>query len=145
LVNTTNTIDLKYTITNRMGITFRLRHYRSTLSYDSFFDLQSDGSLMANSLTGLDANGESVYNTNFNAFTIDFVYRWVFRPGSEINFVWKNAIFSDDKYVQTSYVQNVQKMFEYSPLNSFSIKVLYWLDYQTLKKLGKKNREIREH
>jgi hypothetical protein len=143
LVNTTNTIDLKYTLTNRMGISFRLRHYRSSLSYDSFFDLQNDGSLLANNLTGLDADGVSVYNTNFNAFTIDFVYRWVFRPGSEISFVWKNAIFSDDKFVQTSYLQNVQNMFEYSPLNSLSIKVLYWLDYQTLKKLGKKNRELR--
>lgn len=141
LVNTTNSINLSYTMTNRMGITFRLRHYRSTLSYDSFYDLQTDGTLLANNLTGLDANGESVYNTNFNAFTIDFVYRWVFRPGSEINVVWKNAIFSDDKFVQSSYTQNVQKMFEYSPLNSFSIKVLYWLDYQTLKKLGKKNKE----
>ncbi len=143
LVNTTNTIDLKYTLTNRMGISFRLRHYRSSLSYDSFYDLQNDGSLLANNLTGLDADGVSVYNTNFNAFTIDFVYRWVFRPGSEISFVWKNAIFSDDKFVQTTYLQNVQNMFEYSPLNSLSIKVLYWLDYQTLKKLGKKNRELR--
>lgn len=145
LVNITNTIDLKYTLTNRMGISFRLRHYRSSLSYNSFFDLQNDGTLLANNLTGLDANGVSVYNTNFNAFTIDFVYRWVFRPGSEINFVWKNAIFSDDKFVQTSYLQNIQNMFEYSPQNSLSIKVLYWLDYQTLKKLGKKNREIREN
>jgi hypothetical protein len=141
LVNTTNTIDLKYTLTNRMGISFRLRHYRSSLSYDSFFDLQNDGSLLANNLTGLDADGVSVYNTNFNAFTIDFVYRWVFRPGSEISFVWKNAIFSDDKFVQTSYLQNVQNMFEYSPLNSLSIKVLYWLDYQSLKKLGTKKKE----
>jgi hypothetical protein len=122
-----------------MGITFRLRHYRSTVSYNSFYDLQTNGTLVANNLTGLDANGVSAYNTNYNAFTIDFVYRWVFRPASELNIVWKNAIFSDDKFVQTNYIQNTKNIFDYSPLNSFSIKVLYWLDYQALKKIGKKN------
>lgn len=134
LVNTTNTLNFRYTITNRMGITFRLRHYRSVLSYNSFFDLNLDGTLTANSLDGLDANGESVYNTNFNAFTIDLVYRWVFQPGSEINIVWKNSIFSDDVNIDQTYFTNLSSMFDYSPLNSFSIKVLYWLDYQSLKR-----------
>jgi len=133
-INTINTINLQYTLTNRMGLTFRLRHYRSALSYDSFYYLNDDGTLTPNNLSGLDANGESVYNTNFNAFTIDFVYRWVFLPGSEVNIVWKNAIFSDNKNVQQSYFNNLSTIFNDAPLNSFSIKVLYWLDYQTLKR-----------
>ena len=121
-----------------MGMTFRLRHYRSSLSYDSFFDLNIDGTLTPNNLDGLDVNGESVYNTNFNAFTIDLVYRWVFLPGSEINVVWKNAIFSSDKFVSTTYFNNLSQMLDYTPSNSFSIKVLYWLDYQSLKRKSKK-------
>lgn len=133
-INTTNTINLQYTLTNKMGITFRLRHYRSSLSYDSFYDLNQDGTLTPNNLSGLDANGESVYNTNFNAFTIDFVYRWVFLPGSSIDIVWKNAIFSNDKKISETYFTNLSSMFDYSPLNSFSIKILYWLDYQSLKR-----------
>ncbi len=134
VVETTNTIDLRYTLTNKMGVTFRLRHYRSALQYDRFYYLNEDGRLTPNDLDGLDAEGESVYNTNFNAFTIDFVYRWVFLPGSEINIVWKNSIFSSDKEVAESYVYNLSTMFENAPLNSFSIKVLYWLDYQSLKR-----------
>ncbi len=133
-INTTNAINFRYTLTNRMGITFRLRHYRSVISYDSFFDLNQDGTLTPNSLDGLDANGVSVYNTNFNAFTIDMVYRWVFQPGSEINIVWKNSIFSDDSNINQSYFINLSSMFDYAPLNSLSIKVLYWLDYQSLKR-----------
>lgn len=133
-INTTNTINFQYTLTNRMGLNFRLRHYRSSLSYDSFYNLNYDGTLTANNLNGLDANGESVYNTNFNAFTIDFVYRWVFLPGSELNIVWKNAIFSNDKKIQESYFNNLSTMFDYAPMNSFSIKLLYWLDYQSLKR-----------
>ncbi|MCF8415004.1 MAG: DUF5916 domain-containing protein [Crocinitomicaceae bacterium] len=136
--NTTNTINFRYTLTNRMSATFRLRHYRSSISYNSFFNLNQDGSLTPNSLTGMDVNGVSAYNTNFNAFTIDLVYRWVFLPGSEINIVWKNAIFSSDELVTASYFNNLTRMFDYQPSNSFSIKVLYWLDYQSLKRKSAK-------
>ena len=83
-------------------------------------------------MTGLDGNGVPIYNTNYNAFTIDLVYRWVFLPGSEINVVWKNSIFSNDKYIDAPYFSNISAVLDYSPLNSFSIKILYWLDYQSL-------------
>lgn len=128
-----NTLNVNYTLTNHMGLTFRVRHYRSLVTYNSFYNLQSNGTLVANNLTGLDANNESAYNTNFNAFTIDMVYRWVFLPGSEINIVWKNAIFSSDKKYAESYLTNLQSTFAYDQLNSFSIKILYWLDYLSLK------------
>lgn len=138
--NVTNTINLRYTFTKTMGFTFRLRHYRSNVKYNYFYDLQDNGNLTRNTFTGLDVNGESAYNTNFNAFTIDMVYRWVFKPGSEINLVWKNSIFTNDKRVQESYMQNLNSTFENGALNSISIKVIYWLDYQSLKSVLKKKR-----
>jgi hypothetical protein len=133
-----NTIDLAYTLTDRMGVTFRLRHYRSAIRYNYFYYLQDDGSLQRNELTGLDADGNSAYNTNFNAFTIDFVYRWVFLPGSEINVVWKNSIFTNDKRISENYFQNLQGTFENNALNSLSVKVIYWIDYQDLKRVFKR-------
>lgn len=136
--NTISSINLTYTLTNRMGITFRLRHYRSAVDYSSFYFLNSDGTLQANSLDGLDENGISAYNENYNAFTIDFGYRWVFQPGSEMSVVWKNSIFADDQYYSASYFSNARTMFENAPLNSFSLKVLYWLDYNSLKRKKKK-------
>ena len=136
--NVINTININYTITNLMGITFKLRHYRSYIRYNYFYDLQADGSLQRNELTGLDTDGESAYNTNFNAFTIDFVYRWVFRPGSELSLVWKNSIFTNDKRVSETYLQNLGSTFENNALNSISIKLLYWIDYQDIKRLFKK-------
>lgn len=136
----TNTINLRYTFTKRMGFTFRLRHYRSNVRYNYFYDLQNDGLLLRNTFTGLDVNGESAYNANFNAFTIDMVYRWVFKPGSEINVVWKNSIFTNDKRVQESYMQNIQSTFDNGALNSISIRVLYWLDYQSLKSALRKKK-----
>lgn len=136
--NVINTININYTLTNRMGITFKLRHYRSHIRYNYFYDLQEDGTLERNELTGLDSDGESAYNTNFNAFTIDFVYRWVFRPGSELSIVWKNSIFTNDKRVSETYLQNLGSTFENNAANSISIKLLYWIDYQDIKRLFKK-------
>jgi hypothetical protein len=95
--------------------------------------LQDDGSLLENGMTGLNDQGVLVYNTNYNAFTIDFVYRWVFKPGSEINIVWKNAIFSSDEAIKAAYLSNINGLFQNDPLNSLSIKVIYWLDYQSLR------------
>jgi hypothetical protein len=121
-------------MTNRMGLTFRMRHYRSSIRYNFFYELMENGRLEQTAFTGLDANGVSAYDINYNAFTIDFVYRWVFMPGSELSLVWKNSIFLSDKRVVEDYLTNLQSTLENGPFNSFSIKILFWLDYQDLDK-----------
>ena len=55
-------------------------------------------------------------------------------PASEINLVWKNAVFSSDNRVNDSYLTNLQNTFENGPMNSFSFKIIYWLDAYNLKK-----------
>ena len=138
-IDITSAINLDYNITNRMGLTFRLRHYRSSIKYLSFSKLNLDGSVSPlDNFSGLDENGNSAYNINFNAFTIDLVYRWVFLPGSEINVVWKNSIFTSDDKVAENYFYNLRSTFNNGPTNSVSVKVIYWLDYDSIKKLVKK-------
>jgi len=68
-----------------MGITFRARHYLSTVNNQSFFILQATGLLKA------DSNFYAGANKNVNFFNIDMVYTWQFAPGSFLNIVWKNA------------------------------------------------------
>ena len=138
-INTTNTLNINFTLTNRMGITFRMRHYRSSIVYNYFYDLQTNGRLIENTFSGNTTEGKSAYNINYNAFTIDFVYRWVFLPGSEINLVWKNSIFLSNKNVNEKYWANLQTTLDNGQMNSFSIKVLYWLDYQYLKRKNKQS------
>ncbi len=128
-INTTQTISLEYILTNRMGITFRLRHYRSAINYHYFGTLNEQGLVDAiPSYQGLNNNDESAYNINYNAFTIDCQYRWVFQPNSEFNIVWKNSIFSADKDVQSMYWSNLQNTLANGPVNSISFKLIYWLD-----------------
>ncbi len=128
-------LGMEYTLTNRIGLTFRLRHYNSKIKYNSFYELLTNGRLSAlPDYTGLDANGVSAYDINYNAFTIDMVFRWVFLPGSELNLVWKNSIFTSDSFVNENYWNTLNNTLNNGPTNSFSLKVLYWLDTLNLKK-----------
>ena len=62
------------------------------------------------------------------------LFRWVFFPGSEINVVWKNYIFSEDENINQNYWNNLFNSLQDGPMNTFSIKLIYWLDAQYLKK-----------
>jgi hypothetical protein len=134
-INTTQTIGIDYTLTNRIGLTFRLRNYNAIIKYNSFSELLNSGRLgYLENYTGNDENGQSVYDINYNAFTIDMLFRWVFFPGSEINIVWKNSIFSNNEKVNQTYWNTLFSSLEDGPMNTFSVKLIYWLDAQYLKK-----------
>ena len=112
-----------------------MRHYNSKISYNFFNELLSNGRLSKlENYSGLDENGISVYDINYNAFTIDMVFRWVFLPGSELNLVWKNSIFTSDSEVSANYWNTLNNTLKNGPTNSFSLKLIYWLDTLSLKK-----------
>lgn len=133
----TNTIDLSYTITNKSGATFRLRHYWSTVQYDEFYKLEQNGRLSSTTINAVNSEGISYYNTSFNAFSIDLVYRWIFSPASEISVVWKNNIFTNDSDVNIDYLRNLEQTLATDQLNSISIRVVYFIDYLTIRKFLK--------
>ena len=132
---TTNTIDLRYTINNVSGITFRLRHYWSKVNYSNFFILNKKGALSATEISETTINGEHKYNTNFNAFSIDMVYRWIFSPASELNLVWKNNIFTEDSQSSIAFSPNLDNTLRADQYNSISLRVIYFLDYLQIRKL----------
>ena len=126
--NLSQFLEFNYTITNMMNLSLRTRHYWSVLEYHAFFTLNADGSLSPNGSLGLDAQGNSAFNLNYNALTIDCAYRWVVKQGSELSFVWKSSVFSSVKDISPDYFQNMNDLFNSGLFNSFSIKFLYWLD-----------------
>lgn len=128
-----NIINASYIFTNRMGVTFRLRHYNATISHHGFKILNEDGSL-GEEVLGLD---HADYDNNFDAFNIDMVYRWVFAPGSEINIVWKNSIFRYDNVLAESYFRALGQTLDAPQTNSLSIKILYYLDYEVFSRKDK--------
>ncbi len=132
--NFENTFSLKYIFTNRMALTFRVRHYWATLKYHSFHTLTKDGYLEPNSYTGVAGDGTSLHNTSFNAFNVDLVYTWVFAPGSEIRIVWKNSIYDFTQAVDLSYKDDFTNTIVAPQTNSVSIKLIYYLDAANLRR-----------
>lgn len=124
-----NILKAKYNFNNRSGITFRARHYWSKVEAKELFDLKSDGTLLPTTQTGV-----AMENQNLNFFNIDAVYTLQFAPGSFINIVWKNAIFTDDNPIQYRYFKNFDRTIDAPQNNNLSVKILYYLDYLDFKK-----------
>ncbi len=128
-----HTLSAKYNFNNKMGITFRARHYVSTVDNKEFYLLQRDGSLLAN------AGFHPDVNQNANFFNIDMVYTWEFAPGSFINIVWKNAAQSYTDVVEKQYFKNLSNTISQDNNNNLSLKVIYFLDYLKFKNSVRKN------
>ncbi len=127
----TNTLESSYIFNNKSSLSLRLRHYWIKAHYKNYYNLQEDGSLKQNGF--IDDN-----DFNVNAFNIDMVYTWNFAPGSELLLVYKNAIYSDEDNSVINYFSNLRNTFDSPMTNSFSIKILYYLDYLKLKRKIKK-------
>lgn len=129
-----NSIAADYTFTNRMGLVLRLNHYWQEVHYLSFGELQENGWTTISEYSGTDADGKSLHNTSYNAFTIDMNFRWVVYPGSEISFVWKYNIYASENALDLNYFKVFNDLFEQPQLNSFSVKALFFLDAGKLKR-----------
>jgi hypothetical protein len=126
-----NILSVKYNFSNKMGITFRARHYVSTVGNKDFYLLQRDGSLIAN--TGFHPS----VNENVNYFNIDMVYTWEFAPGSFLNIAWKNAEQYYTDVVTRHYFINLGNTLIQDNNNNLSIKIIYFIDYYKLKNNNK--------
>jgi hypothetical protein len=128
--NTTieNKIESSFIFSANSYLSIRFRHYWSRADYlDDYFLLQEDGSLEP---VSYDTN----HDYNYNAFNIDMGYTWRFAPGSELSLVWKNSIYSGSDEIFYDFGDNLRNMFDSDKMNSLSLKILYYLDYQYLKR-----------
>lgn len=123
-----NVLSIKYNFSKNSGITFRGRHYWSEVTPQQFYTLNTDGTLAENNLYNQNQN------RNFNIFTIDMVYTWQFAAGSFLNIVWKNSIIGFDDKINQGYFKNLNNTVGSTQNNNLSIKVLYYLDYLSIKK-----------
>jgi hypothetical protein len=122
-----NEFNFKYNFTNRMGILFTSRHYKSSVDNRELFTIDR-GKLIQEK-----AENPTVGNRNINFFNIDMVYTWQIAQGSFINVVWKNNIFTNDKDISRDYFANLQQTLAADQNNNLSVKIIYFLDYATIK------------
>ncbi len=124
-----NVFNASYTFNPNTALTLRARHYWTSVVYRQYHLLEEDGRL-----------GATYFNesrdANFNAFNVDMIFRWRFAPGSDLFVVWKNSILHSDALAGETYFSNWGNLFEAPQNNSLSVKLIYFLDYQSLVRRG---------
>lgn len=116
-----------YSFTANMNLSLRIRHYWSKVNHEEFFDSRPDGSKLTPTYTGLDADGNFVHNQNFNAFNVDFFWRWRFAPGSDAFISYKTQSFFEGNF-NDGFFQNIGALGTDRVDNNLTLKVVYWLD-----------------
>ena len=132
--NLTNTLNASYIFTNRMGVTFRARHYWSRVVYNQFFELTQDRGLINTDYTGIDVDGPQ-HDRNFNTFNIDMEYNWQLAPGSEIRAIWKRQIRTDGNNTDLDFFDNFSDTFGANNFDTITIRFVYFIDYLNVKNL----------
>lgn len=126
----TSTLTGIYHFTPRMNINLRARHYWNKVQYKSFYDVDAKGKLVPRPF--INNKDENVNIFNFDAFL-----NWDFRPGSRLIAGYKNWLGNDEEVngsLYKDYFRNLRQTFSLRHGNEFSIKFIYFLDYNELKK-----------
>jgi len=120
------------------ALTLTFRNFWSTVTYDNaLFALQDDGSLSTDD--GYTVNSLDNPNINFNTWNLDFKYSWEFAPGSRLTALYRNSLFNQDTASSDSYFDSLSTLFKEPIQHTFSLRLQYFLDYNNVKHIFKKN------
>jgi hypothetical protein len=128
-----NVLTSQFIFNTKTSLSLRVRHYWSQAKYLQYYTLNNNGYLDPSSYW-------QNHDINFNAFTVDLQFVWYFAPGSELSVVWKNNINTSGNMIETNYFHNFNDMITSPQTNSFSFRVLYYLDYLYIKKVFSKKK-----
>ena len=119
-----------YNFTSRINLTLRARHYWNKVIYKEFFNVDQNGKL-------IDRDFLIGRNEDVNIFNVDAFFTWDFRLGSRLILGWKNWL-GDNEYVDgyryTSYAHNLSETLNLRHANEITLKFIYFLDYNQLRK-----------
>ncbi len=127
VIEISNSLNFSYVFTNRISLSVIARHYWSGGRYSQYYLLQKDGS-MQNIADNLNADFD------FNAWTLDAVFTMQFAPGSFLTLAWKNLVEEDGIVPKFTYISNINNTINQPLANSFSLKAIYYLDVNKLRK-----------
>ncbi len=137
IANLENSLTASYNFDPYKAIDLRFRNFWGTADYgdELFFVLNENGSLTP---TNYDTS-ENDPNRNFNIWNIDLSFRWRFAPGSEATLLYRNQIFNQDNLSSINYGESLQNLFDQPGQHTVSLRVTYFLDYNNIKHMFKKN------
>lgn len=118
-----------YNFTSRINLTLRARHYLSRLNFNRFANVDAGGNTIPRS-------GSTSFD-NVNIFNLDAFLTWDFRLGSRLIVGYKNWLGDNEVATITrknNYVRNLGEIFNLRHGNEFTIRFIYFIDYNKLRK-----------
>ena len=134
------TFTASYNFNPNHILSLTLRNYWGIVEYDDrLFSLQDNGRVTSTSgytTTNIPNNPD----INFSTWNFDLGYSWQFAPGSFITALYRNQLFNFDNEARDSYTQSIDTLFKQPINNVFSLKLQYFLDYNQIAGIFKKNK-----
>jgi len=128
-------LESQYIFNEKMALNLAFRHYYTDVTYDRFFTLEKDGELTPNN------SYSENHNATYNSWNVDLRFSWWFAPGSQLSLLYRNAIEGYDDISNVNFRDNFDHLFAQPQLNSISLRVSYFLDYNRMKTWFKKKPE----
>jgi len=125
-----NTLSIIYSFTNKAWLSLKVRHYWSSAIYNKYYTLNESGKLVPIDSPPYDSD------IDFQMLNLDFAIKWEFAPGSQLSIGWKNLFSHEGLKTGNDYFLTADKMLESPKYNSFSIRLLYYFDFLSIKKNG---------
>ncbi|PTM07193.1 MAG: protein with DOMON-like ligand-binding domain protein [Bacteroidetes bacterium] len=122
---------------NTLRLSFR-NYWSTAANRENLYLLEQDGSQSLDdgyTITNLDLDP----NRNFNIWNFDLSYEWQFAPGSQLVALYRNQLFNSTSESRDSFSQSLGDLFDQDIQHTFSVKMVYFLDYNSLKRMFKKN------
>lgn len=155
-----NSFNANFTFTNTMGINLEVRHYWARVQNHYMQRLNTRGQLVdtdynakrfeyrnSDGTTYIEespiANGDLVrefnrHDTNFNAFNVYLTYNWQIAPGSFVRVVYQDVLTTQNNLAYLSFMNNFKQATSVPHNQSLSVRLIYFLDYLTVRNLFKK-------
>ncbi len=131
-INTYNNgLSGQYNLNNKMSIVMQVNHFFSSVKYAEYGILDDKGLVNLSDYSGIDEDGDSYHDINFNFFTINTVFTWRFAPGSDLVVSYKSDVQRNSPYV--GYLRNVGELRDFYRYGGLNVKALYFLDVNKVK------------
>jgi hypothetical protein len=133
-----NSISGDYNFNSFHGLSLTFRNYWSTVDYDhDLYTVLQDGSMDNTTGNNLDNLGYDP-NINFGTWNLDFRYSWQFAPGSQLTALYRNSLFNFDTMSKEGYFNSLGTLLDQPIEHIFSLRLVYYIDYNNLKSVFKK-------
>ncbi|MEO7922443.1 MAG: DUF5916 domain-containing protein [Chitinophagaceae bacterium] len=119
-----------YNFNSRLNLTLRVRHYWNEVKYRSFYNVDLQGKLINRPFI-------NNWDDNVNIFNADAFLTWDFRLGSRLIVGYKNWLGNEEMVIsagKNSYLDNLGEIFDLRHGNEITVRFIYFLDYNQLRK-----------